>query len=224
MLPTRPPHPSRASTRPTARCRCAETRQLSLIVGCGLCLRSVWDRLVGTDRPSVLSPVMPGRSCWHRFRRSVLRPVDGRGSRISRTPRAAGRRFSPPRPTTPSRPEQSSRSPTGSSRLGTRRKLSWAALSVGQQRRLRALADRNRPGQGPLTCQEMAASFGLDPVPAKVEALRSRAKRLTSVRWRWRVLRGATGRVPAAPGPASPRRARPRPRPTAGAAAARRSR
>lgn len=49
--------------------------------------------------------------------------------------------------------------------------LSWAALSVDYQRILQALADRNRFGQCPLTCQEMAACFGLDPVPGKVAYL-----------------------------------------------------
>lgn len=58
--------------------------------------------------------------------------------------------------------------------------LSSAALSVDYQRILQALADRARLGQGPLTCQEMAAVFGVDPVPAKVEALRSKAKRLVA--------------------------------------------
>jgi len=45
--------------------------------------------------------------------------------------------------------------------------LSWSALSVDYQRILRVLADRDRLAQGPLTCQEMAAAFGLDPLPAK---------------------------------------------------------
>lgn len=43
----------------------------------------------------------------------------------------------------------------------------WSALSVDYQRILQALSDRNRLGQGALTCQEMAACFGLDPVPEK---------------------------------------------------------
>ncbi|MFF1812224.1 hypothetical protein ACFVXW_24405 [Streptomyces sp. NPDC058251] len=61
--------------------------------------------------------------------------------------------------------------------------LAWSALSVDYQRILQALSDRNRLGQGALTCQEMAACFGLDPVPGKVEALRSKAKRLTARGW-----------------------------------------
>ncbi|MGW0886166.1 hypothetical protein [Streptomyces sp. NPDC002671] len=54
--------------------------------------------------------------------------------------------------------------------------LAWSVLSAEYQRIVQALADRNRLGQGPLTCQEMAGCFGLDPAPAK-KALRSKAKR-----------------------------------------------
>ncbi|MER6146061.1 hypothetical protein ABT174_39650 [Streptomyces sparsogenes] len=61
--------------------------------------------------------------------------------------------------------------------------LAWSVLSVDYQRILQALADRNRLGQNPLTCQEMAVCFGLDPVPGKVEAARSKAKRLVARGW-----------------------------------------
>ncbi|MER5531947.1 hypothetical protein ABT075_46465 [Streptomyces sp. NPDC002677] len=61
--------------------------------------------------------------------------------------------------------------------------LAWSVLSVDYQRTLQALRDRDRLGQGALICQEMAAGFGLDPVPGKVEALRSKAKRLTVRGW-----------------------------------------
>ncbi|MCX4539111.1 hypothetical protein [Streptomyces sp. NBC_01565] len=61
--------------------------------------------------------------------------------------------------------------------------LAWSALSADYQRILQVLADRDRLGQGPLTCQETASSLGLDPVPAKVEALRSKAKRQTARGW-----------------------------------------
>ncbi|MEU6010843.1 hypothetical protein [Streptomyces sp. NPDC047453] len=54
--------------------------------------------------------------------------------------------------------------------------LAWSALSVDYQRILNALADRARLGQGPMTCQEMAAAFGMEVVSARVEALRSRAE------------------------------------------------
>ncbi|MET7575320.1 hypothetical protein ABZT04_43760 [Streptomyces sp. NPDC005492] len=61
--------------------------------------------------------------------------------------------------------------------------LAWSVLSADYQRILQALADRHRLHQGPLTCQEMAAVFGMDVVPAKVEALRSKAKRLVARGW-----------------------------------------
>ncbi|TXS04815.1 hypothetical protein EAO73_13860 [Streptomyces sp. col6] len=65
-----------------------------------------------------------------------------------------------------------------------REALAVTALSADYQRILAALADRVRLGQGPLTCQEMASAFGMDVVPAKVEALRSKAKRLLARGWR----------------------------------------
>ncbi|MER5853441.1 hypothetical protein ABT126_42655 [Streptomyces sp. NPDC002012] len=78
--------------------------------------------------------------------------------------------------------------------------LAWTALSADYQRILAALADRVRLGQGPLTCQEMAAVFGMDMVPAKVEALRSKAKRLVARGWltepapgRFTLARGVSG-------------------------------
>jgi hypothetical protein len=61
--------------------------------------------------------------------------------------------------------------------------LARSALSVDYQRILEVLADRSRLHQGPLTCQEMAALFGMDVVPARVEALRSKAKRLVARGW-----------------------------------------
>ncbi|MFE9650311.1 hypothetical protein ACFYO0_40670 [Streptomyces sp. NPDC006365] len=61
--------------------------------------------------------------------------------------------------------------------------LAWSVLSVDYRRILTALADRVRLHQGPLTCQEMAAGFGMDVVPARVEALRSKAKRLVARGW-----------------------------------------
>jgi hypothetical protein len=61
--------------------------------------------------------------------------------------------------------------------------LAWSMLSVDYQRILTTLTDRARLGQGPLTCQEMATLFGMDVVPARVEALRSKAKRLVARGW-----------------------------------------
>ncbi|MFF8939267.1 hypothetical protein ACF08O_32050 [Streptomyces paradoxus] len=64
-----------------------------------------------------------------------------------------------------------------------RQGLAWSVLSLDYQRILEALADRVRLRQGPLTCQEMASAFGMDVVPARVEALRSKAKRLVARGW-----------------------------------------
>lgn len=61
--------------------------------------------------------------------------------------------------------------------------LDGSVLSADYQRIVTALADRARLGQGPLTCQEMAGAFGMDVVPARVEALRSKAKRLVARGW-----------------------------------------
>jgi len=61
--------------------------------------------------------------------------------------------------------------------------LAWSALSVDYQRILRVLADRERLGQRPFSCQEMTVHFGLETVPAKVEALRSKAKRMVARGW-----------------------------------------
>ncbi|MEV5012802.1 hypothetical protein AB0K74_44700 [Streptomyces sp. NPDC056159] len=78
--------------------------------------------------------------------------------------------------------------------------LEWPALPVDYQRIFKTLADRSRLGQGPLTCQEMAASFGMEVVPARVEALRSKAKRLVARGWlaepapgRFTLARGVSG-------------------------------
>jgi hypothetical protein len=77
--------------------------------------------------------------------------------------------------------------------------LAWSVLSVDYQRILQALADRHRLHQGPLTCQELAVMFGLDAVPAKVEALRSKAKRLVARGW---LAERQPGRFTLAQGPA----------------------
>jgi hypothetical protein len=79
--------------------------------------------------------------------------------------------------------------------------LDWSALSVDYQRVLQVAADRARLGQGPVTCQEMAAVFGMDVVPARVEALRSKAKRLVARGW---LAEPAPGRFTTARGVASP--------------------
>jgi hypothetical protein len=82
-----------------------------------------------------------------------------------------------------------------------RQGLAWSVLSVDYQRILTALADRARFHQGPLTCQEMVALFGMDVVPARVEALRSKAKRLVARGW---LAEQQPGRFTLAPGVAEP--------------------
>ncbi|WP_369166381.1 hypothetical protein AB5J49_00040 [Streptomyces sp. R28] len=79
--------------------------------------------------------------------------------------------------------------------------VAWSVLSVDYQRVLTALADRARLGQGPLTWQEMAALFGMDVVPARVEALRSKAKRLVARGW---LAESAPGRFTPARGVSGP--------------------
>lgn len=79
--------------------------------------------------------------------------------------------------------------------------MASSVLSVDYQRILQAVADRVRLGQGPLTCQEMAAVFGMDVVPARVEALRSKAKRLVARGW---LAEPAPGQFTLAPGAAGP--------------------
>ncbi|MFE2571519.1 hypothetical protein [Streptomyces mirabilis] len=82
-----------------------------------------------------------------------------------------------------------------------REELPWSVLPVDYQRILQALADRVRLHQGPVTCQEMAAVFGMDVVPARVEALRSKAKRLVARGW---LAEPAPGRFTLAQGVAGP--------------------
>ncbi|WP_413812695.1 hypothetical protein [Streptomyces sp. OE57] len=77
--------------------------------------------------------------------------------------------------------------------------LAWSVLSVDYQRILTALADRHRLHRGPLTCQELAVVFSLDAVPATVEALRSKAKRLVARGW---LAERQPGRFTLAQGPA----------------------
>ncbi|WP_409471451.1 hypothetical protein [Streptomyces sp. HC307] len=79
--------------------------------------------------------------------------------------------------------------------------LAWSVLSVDYQRILEALADRHRLHQGPLTCQELAVMFGMDVVPAKVEALRSKAKLLVARGW---LAEPAPGRFTLAAGVSGP--------------------
>ncbi|WP_328724225.1 hypothetical protein [Streptomyces sp. NBC_00259] len=83
-----------------------------------------------------------------------------------------------------------------------RQGLAGVALSVDYQRIVQALADRVRLGQGPLmTCQELATTFGMEVVSARVEALRSKAKRLVARGW---LAEPAPGRFTLAAGVSGP--------------------
>ncbi|MFE2474297.1 hypothetical protein [Streptomyces mirabilis] len=121
---------------------------------------------------------------------TVLAPDGGNtaGTEVTEGPRDAD---APPEPRDAAKPK--SQVPVW------RQGLAWSVLSVDYQRILTALADRHRLHQGPLTCQELAAVFGLDVVPAKVEALRSKTKRLVARGW---LAERQPGRFTLAPGPA----------------------
>jgi hypothetical protein len=126
----------------------------------------------------------------------VLAPADETGqdhAQAERVP-AAGEQAGK----TPSAPEAAkARSQVPVWREG----LAWSVLSVDYQRILQTLADRARLGQGPMTCQEMAAEFAMEVVPARVEALRSKAKRLAARGW---LAELAPGRFTPAQGVAGP--------------------
>ena len=121
---------------------------------------------------------------------TVLAPHGGNtaGTEVTEDPQVAG---APPQPRDAAKPK--SQVPMW------REGLAWSVLSADYQRILTALADRHRLHQGALTCQELAVTFGLDAVPAKVEALRSKAKRLVARGW---LAEQQPGRFTLAPGPA----------------------
>ncbi|GAA2279043.1 MULTISPECIES: hypothetical protein [Kitasatospora] len=78
--------------------------------------------------------------------------------------------------------------------------LDVTALAPDYQRIVNLLADRRRSGSdGAIGCQEIAAALGLDVVPAKVEGVRSKAKRLVERGW---LAEDVPGRFSIADGPA----------------------
>lgn len=56
-------------------------------------------------------------------------------------------------------------------------------LAVDYQRILAVLVELGAGGGGAMTCQEIAAALGLPPVPAAVEGVRSKMKRLADRGW-----------------------------------------
>jgi hypothetical protein len=62
--------------------------------------------------------------------------------------------------------------------------LDATVLAPEYQRIVNLLADRRRSGEGPaMSCQQLADTLGLEVVPAKVEGVRSKAKRLVARGW-----------------------------------------
>jgi hypothetical protein len=61
--------------------------------------------------------------------------------------------------------------------------LEVSVLSPDYQRIMHVLADRERSGEGPAICRQLADALGLEPVPAKIEGVRSKAKRLAARGW-----------------------------------------
>ena len=61
--------------------------------------------------------------------------------------------------------------------------LAVTVLSPDYQRIVRILTDRGRSGGGPMICRQIADAMDLETVPAKIEGVRSKAKRLASRGW-----------------------------------------
>jgi hypothetical protein len=61
--------------------------------------------------------------------------------------------------------------------------LEVSVLAPDYQRIMNILADHERDGGEAMGCQQIAAMLGLETVPAKVEGVRSKAKRLVDRGW-----------------------------------------
>ncbi|MFJ6186170.1 hypothetical protein [Streptomyces sp. NPDC092295] len=123
---------------------------------------------------------------------TVPAPDDGNtaGTEVTEDPRDAD---APPEPRAAAKPKSQVSVPVPVWREG----LDGSVLSVDYQRTLTTIADRQRLRQGALICRELAVLFGLDAVPAKVEAPRSKAKRLVARGW---LAEQQPGRFTLAPG------------------------
>jgi hypothetical protein len=78
--------------------------------------------------------------------------------------------------------------------------LSADVLAVDYQRIFSVLAERRAGGDGVASCQEMTVALGLAPVPASVEGVRSKMKRLADRGW---AVEPSPGRFTLAAGPAA---------------------
>ncbi|MER5362385.1 hypothetical protein [Streptomyces sp. NPDC002785] len=61
--------------------------------------------------------------------------------------------------------------------------LDVTVLSPDYQRIMHVLADRERSGEGSAICRQLADALDLELVPAKIEGVRSKAKRLAARGW-----------------------------------------
>jgi hypothetical protein len=61
--------------------------------------------------------------------------------------------------------------------------LETGALAPDYRRIMAILSDRDRSGEGAMGCRQLAGALGLELVPAKVEGVRSKAKRLVERGW-----------------------------------------
>ncbi|MEU1371573.1 hypothetical protein ABZ454_36400 [Streptomyces sp. NPDC005803] len=61
--------------------------------------------------------------------------------------------------------------------------LGMTVLSPDYQRIMHVLAERERSGEGPAICRQLANALDLELVPAKIEGVRSKAKRLAARGW-----------------------------------------
>ncbi|SFT21028.1 hypothetical protein [Streptomyces sp. ok210] len=61
--------------------------------------------------------------------------------------------------------------------------LDVTVLSPDYRRIMQVLADRERSGEGPAICRQVADALDLELVPAKIEGVRSKAKRLAARGW-----------------------------------------
>ena len=61
--------------------------------------------------------------------------------------------------------------------------LAASVLAPDYRRIMDILASRDESGEGAMDCRQLAAALGLERVPAKVEGVRSKAKRLAARGW-----------------------------------------
>ncbi|MFI9630904.1 hypothetical protein [Streptomyces sp. NPDC052042] len=84
----------------------------------------------------------------------------------------------------PIEPEPATRGAVSRSTVPVRREgLDVMVLSPDYQRIMHVLADRERSGEGPAICRQLADALDLELVPAKIEGVRSKAKRLAARGW-----------------------------------------